>query len=179
MANTTVYIMEAANLFCGDDDPTNSKHLVLEELKLPDLEETFSDHNPGGSLGPSVEWGVGMSKLMPTFKLKGFDMAVLRLFGLGSGERKKYTAYGVVRDKKSGDLIEAKAIMEGRIGKITGDTFTRGGAMSHDYAINEVTHYEFWFNGVEEYYWNFWTNTFRNGAGDQNARANQIMRING
>jgi hypothetical protein len=31
---STIYVMEAANLFCGDDDPTASKHLTLTELQL-------------------------------------------------------------------------------------------------------------------------------------------------
>ena len=35
---STIYVMEAANLFCGDHDPTASKHLTLSELKLPPLQ---------------------------------------------------------------------------------------------------------------------------------------------
>ena len=45
---SSLYILEAANLFCGDHDPTASKHLALQELKLPALEEMTQDHMPGG-----------------------------------------------------------------------------------------------------------------------------------
>ena len=38
---STIYIMEAANLFCGDHDPTASKHLTLTELQLPALQEMY------------------------------------------------------------------------------------------------------------------------------------------
>ena len=36
---SNIYIMEAANLFCGDENPTASKHLTLTELQLPNLQE--------------------------------------------------------------------------------------------------------------------------------------------
>ncbi len=114
---SNIYIMEAANLFVGDHDPKNSKFLTLDELKLPDLQETLVDHTPGGGK-VGVEFAVGVQKLEPTFKLKGWDAPLLRDFGLGTTKRKVFTAYGVVRDKKTGDALEAKAIMEGRLSKV-------------------------------------------------------------
>ena len=67
---STLYVLEAANLFCGDHDPKNSKHLTLQELKLPTLEAEYQDHMPGGSkVGIEIE--VGIKKLEPTFKLVG------------------------------------------------------------------------------------------------------------
>ncbi len=41
---STLYVLEAANLFCGDHDPKNSKHLTLQELKLPSLEADSGPH---------------------------------------------------------------------------------------------------------------------------------------
>ena len=46
---STIYVMEACNLFCGDHDPAASKHLTLAELKLPPLQEIYQDHHAGGS----------------------------------------------------------------------------------------------------------------------------------
>ena len=51
--------------------------------------------------------------------------------------------------------------------------------MTHDYAINEVTHYEVWFDNKEKIYWDFWTNTWRVDGVDQNATTNSILRIIG
>lgn len=173
---SNIYIMEAANLFCGNHDPENSKFLTLEELKLPDLQETLVDHTPGGGkIG--VEFAVGAEKLEPTFKLKGWDMQLLRQFGAGRPGRQPFTAYGVIRDKRSGRAIEAKAIMEGRLSKIAPDAFQRGEAMSHDYSINEVLHYELFFDGKEEMYFDFFTNTVRLGGVDNDPDFNNILRI--
>lgn len=174
MAN--VYIMEAANLFVGDHDPANSKFLTLEELKLPDLQETLVDHQPGGGK-VGVEFAVGIEKLEPTFKLKGWDPVLLRSFGLGSTYRQTFTAYGVIRDKKSGRALEAKAIMEGRLSRVAPDAFQRGETMGHEYAINEVLHYELFFDGDEELYWDFFTNTLRLGGVDPDPDFNSILRI--
>lgn len=175
MANT-IYIMESVNLFCGDDDPTNSKHLTLEEMKFPDLSAIYVDHMPGGApVGIEVE--VGISKLEPTFKLKGFDFPLLRQFGLGSRIKHRYTAYGAIRDKRSGKLLESKGILEARLGKIEGEAIKRGEAAAHDYALNEVTHYELWMDGTREFYWDFWTNTLEIGGTSQTSDSNRILRI--
>lgn len=174
---SNIYIMEAANLFVGSHDTANSKHLTLEELKLPDLQETLVDHNPGGGK-VGVEFAVGVEKLEPTFNLKGWDPVLLRSFGLGSSLRQTFTAYGVIRDKRSGRALEAKAIMEGRLSKISSGAFQRGEAQSHEYSINEVLHYELFFDGAEELYWDFFTNTLRLGGVDPDPAHNSILRIN-
>lgn len=177
MAAGTVFIQIAANLFCGDHDPTKSKHLTLEEMGLPALEEVFQDHNPGGA-PVQVEFGMNVvSKLLPTFKLKGEDPDLAVQFGLGRKVRNVYTSYGVVQDKRTGRNIEAKAIIEARLGKIAPDPFSRGSLKGHDYALNEVMHYEVYFDGVEKYYWDFFLNTWRVDGVDQNADINRIQRI--
>ncbi|HVR54266.1 MAG TPA: phage major tail tube protein [Pseudorhodoferax sp.] len=169
--------MEMANLFCGDHDPQKSKHLTLEELKLPDLQEETTDHTPGGGIG-SIDIAVGgISKLEPTFKLKGWDPLLMREFGIGTSTAKRFTAYGVIRDKKTGRQFEAKAVLEGRLSRIAPDAFTRGDAMGHEYGISEVYHYELFFDGAEEVYFDLWTNTVRIGGEDRFATANRILRI--
>ena len=54
---TTIYTLESANLICGNTGnktaPGISTHLVLQELKLPALEENNVDHSPGGAPIPS------------------------------------------------------------------------------------------------------------------------------
>lgn len=175
MANT-VYIMEAANLFCGDHDPASSKHLTIEEWTLPDLQAMYADFHPGGSF-VAMEFEVGVQKLVSAFKLKGFDPDTMKLFGIGSQLKTIFTGYGLIRDKRTGKAIEAKAIFEGRLGKVTPDAFKRGDAMGHSYSINEVSHYELWFDGAELYYWDFFTNTYRVGGVDQLADVNRILQV--
>jgi uncharacterized protein len=172
----TVFYMEAANLFCGDHDPSSSKHLSLEELKLPDLVGKYADHAAGGS-PVDVEIQVGVEKLQPTFKLKGFDPELVKQFGMGSPTRRVYTAYGVLRDLRTGAAKEGKAIMEGRLGRIAADAFKRGEAMSEDYAINEVMHYELFFDQKELLYWDFFTTEWRVDSQRMNGDTMSILRI--
>ena len=173
---STMYVMEAVNLFVGDDDPTASKHLSIAELKLPDLSETFAEHGPGGGR-VSIEVPVGIEKLEATFKLNAFDPQVMSKFGLGSKMTHNYTAYGSVVDRRTGRAIEAKALIEGRIGKVGSDAFQRGNLQGHEFSISGIMHYELWFDGAEKYYWDFWTNAWRVDGTDENADINRILRI--
>ena len=175
---STVYLMTAANLFVGDHDPTKSKHLTLSELKLPDLQEIFADHHGGGSL-VATEFAVGVSKLEPTFNLAGFDPDLLAEFGLNTRLRNTFTGYGVITDQRTGQELEAKAIIEARLGRVAPDAYTKGELHGHEYAMNSVVHYELWFNGAEKIAWDFFTNTWRVDGKDQNANVNRILRIPG
>ncbi|WP_315773007.1 MULTISPECIES: phage major tail tube protein [unclassified Bradyrhizobium] len=175
MANT-VYVQTAANLFCGDDDPTKSKHLTLEEMRLPSLEENYGEHTPGGAL-IGVEFSLGIKKLEAGFKLKGFDPDLLSQFGLGSKQRNVYTSYGVIVDKRTGRAIESKAIIEARLGRISQDAFQRGQLAGCDYALNEIVSYQLWFDNKEKIAWDFFTNVWRIDGIDQNADENTILRI--
>lgn len=172
----TIYVMEAVNLFAGDHDPTASKHLTITEMQLPNLQEMYQDHHAGGSK-VQIEVAVGIQKLEPTFKLTGWDPDLLVQFGLGSGRTKVFTAYGVIRNKRTGEAIEAKAIIEGRLGKIEAEAFQRGELQAHDYAINEVVHYELWFADREKLYWDFFSTDWRLDGVSQNADERSILRI--
>ena len=173
---STIYIMEAANLFCGDHDPAASRHLTLTELQLPTLQEIYQDHHAGGAR-VQIEIAVGIQKLEPGFKLAGWDPDLLTQFGLGSGRSKVYTAYGVIRSKRTGEAFEAKAVIEGRLGRIEPEAFKRGEMQSHDYAINEVVHYELWFNDQEKLYWDFFSSDWRLGGVSQNEDERRILRL--
>lgn len=175
---STLLILEAANLFCGDHDPTQSKHLTLQELQLPNLQAQYQDHSPGGA-PVSIEVETGINKLEPSFKLVGYDPDVLIQFGVSDTIRRVYTAYGVLTDRRTGRKIELKAIMEGRLGKVEGDAFKRGDLLAHSYAINEMMRYEVWIGGQEKLSWDHWTNMWRVNGVDQWAQQNQILRIPG
>lgn len=173
---STLHVIEAANLFCGDHDAQNSKHLSIQELKLPALQAIYTDHHAGGAR-VQIEVEVGIQKLEPTFKLVGFDPDLLVQFGVGSKIKRIYTAYSQIINRRTGASLELRAVMEGRLGKVEGDAFQRGELQSHDYAINEVTHYELHFNGQEKIYWDFFSNIWRVDGVDENAAQNTILRI--
>lgn len=175
---STVYLMTAANLFVGDHDPTQSKHLTLSELKLPDLQEIFADHHGGGA-NVAVEFAVGVQKLEPTFNLAGFDPDLLTQFGLNTRFRNTFTAYGVITDQRTGKELEAKAIIEARLGRVAPDAFQKGELHGHEYSMNSVVHYELWFNDAEKLAWDFFTGLWRVDGVDQNATHNRILRIPG
>lgn len=172
------FVMEAANLFCGDHDPTASKHLTLSELQLPNLQEIYQDHHAGGSR-VAIEVAVGIQKLEPTFKLSGHDPDLLAMFGLSTRKQQVFTAYGVIRNKRTGAVVQSKAIMRGRLGKIEAEAFKRGELQSHDYAINEVVHYELHFGGKEKIFWDFFSTEWRLDGVDQNGDERRMLGISG
>ena len=174
----TFYLMEAVNLFAGDHDPSNSKHLTLEGFKLPDLQEMFQDHLAGGA-PVQVEFAVGIQKLEPTFKLKGFDPDLLVQFGLGSKKLTRFTGYGVMRDQRTGEAIQSIATIEGRLGKVAPDAYKRGELNGDEYGINQIMHYELTFGGRELIYFDWFTNTMRMNGVEQNAETNQMLGIRG
>lgn len=173
---TPLYIMEAANLFCGDADPSKSKHLTLSELALPPLEEIYQTHHAGGAL-VEIEVPLGVKKIDPSFKLAGWDPDVLSQFGLGSTATNAYTAYGVITDRATGTKVQAKAVMQGRLGKIAPHAFQRGQLQGHDYEIKGVTHYELWFNNQEIFFWNFFSSEWRVNGVSQNATELALLNI--
>ncbi|USQ97238.1 phage major tail tube protein [Caulobacter sp. RL271] len=166
---SSLYFMEAANLFVGDHDPTASLHLVLESLKLPGLEETTQEWTPGGAVA-GVEVGMSvLKKLDAGFKLKGVQPEILTQFGLGSKRRQNFTAYGSIRDKLTGASLQSKAILEARMTKVEADEFKRGELQGYDYALTEVFHYELTIGGREIYYFDFMTSAWRVGGVSQNS----------
>lgn len=159
---------EAANLFVGDHDPSASLHLVLESLKLPDLQEVTQEWSPGGGIGAvDVAMGV-LQKLEAGFKLKGEQPAIMTQFGLGSKRRQNFTAYGSLRDKVTGASVQSKAILEARMTKVAGDEAKRGELKGYDYGLTEIFHYELYQEGVEIFYYDFLTSLWRVNGEAQN-----------
>lgn len=175
----TIYLLEAVNLFMGDHDPSASNHLELEELKLPEPTIKTSEHSPGGGV-MTVDFTMNIiEKLEPTFKLRGFNPERLKQFGLNTPYRGVFTAYGVIRNKRSGQAIEAKAVIEAKLAKIAPDAFKRGDDFGHEYSLMEVVHYELLVAGGEVFSIDFFENTYRVGGVDQFGDVNRILRVPG
>lgn len=174
--SNTIYLLEAANLYMGDHDPNNSKHLQIQELKLPNMQGIYGDHHPGGSRF-GLEMEVGAEKLGASFKFGGVDMDALAQFGLNDRARHTYTAYGDILNKRTGEHSELVAVMEARLGKAEKDNWQRGEFLGTEYELNELVHYELRIGEQEIFYWDFFTNAWRAGGVDQNADTNRILRI--
>lgn len=174
-----LFVHEAVNMFVGDDGPDNSKHMNLESIKLPSLEEVSQTYYPGGGIGEISIGGLGLKKLDVTFKIKGFDPQIMSAFGLSSPVRMPYTVYGVIRDKKGNRAIELKAIIEARLGKIEADELKRGDLSGHDHMLHEIWHYELHWDGREKYFYDFPTSDWRVDGVSRNQDARNILRIPG
>jgi phage tail tube protein FII len=175
MANTLL-ILEAANLFCGDHDPSSSNHLALMNLKLPELGENYNDVTAAGA-PVGIEIDSHIARMEATFNLVGWNPAVQNLIGESRRERQIFTAYGAIRDRKTGKLVEAKGVMQGRLGRSNPTEFSRGQVQNHEHSIRGIVHYEVFLNKVELLYWDFFTSERRVGGVNQNADLNAILRI--
>jgi phage tail tube protein FII len=173
---SNVLTMESANLFAGDHDAATSNHLSLLDLKLPALEESYVDWSPGGGpVGSEVETGI--QKLEATFNLAGWTPEVMTLMAATTRQRQMFTIYGVLNDRRSGTKLEAKSIMQARLGRVNPTNFQRGQLQQHEYSIKSIIHYELYVDEKEIYYWDMFTNEFRVGGVDINFDTNRILRI--
>lgn len=174
---STIYIRELMNIFAGDTGEDRSKHLTLESLKLPGLEEATAEHKPGGGIG-SIEIGsLGLKALTVSFKLKGSDPQTMSLFGINGRVAMPYTIYGVVRDKQTGAAIELKAVVYGRLTKLEPSEFKRGDLDDQDHEIKEISHYEVYWDKKEKFFYDFYSSTWRVDGTDQFATEKAILRI--
>lgn len=152
---STLYIMQMASLFAGDDDPTKAHFVDIEGVKLPDLTEKTKDFMPGGGV---FGLSIGMRMIEPfklTFKLHGLQPDVMSKMGINSPSRRKYTVRGNIVDIRTGEEIGGKAIIEGRLIKTSFSEFKREEGIDMDYEVGEVTHYEMFLGTTEKYYFDF------------------------
>jgi P2 family phage contractile tail tube protein len=176
VAQNTVYVMEKANIFAGDTDPSHSNHLTVSGLKLPGLEQNLVDHAPGGA-PIAIDVPTHITRLESTFNLAGWQPYVMQLIGLTRRANMHFTAYGLIRDRRTSEAIQARCIMFGQLGRVNPTEFRHGDLQHHEYSIRGITHYELYFKDDEIYYWDFFTSTFRIGGEEQNADMNRTLSI--
>jgi len=189
-ANSTIYVMESANIICGDtraggagmSAPGISTHLVLQELKLPAMEENTVDHAPGGA-PVAIEVPTHQNKLEATFNLAGWDPQLMAYIGQNNPYYQRFTAYGLIRDRRTSQALQATAVIEGRLGRVNPTAFSKGNLMSHEYAIKSIVHYHLTMqqkkNGqpFEIYFWDFFTSVRRIGGNDLNRDMIRLLAI--
>jgi len=186
MASNTVYTLESANLICGDIStktaPGISTHLLLQELKLPALEENYVDHTPGGA-AVGIEIPSHINKLEATFNLAGWDPDVMVFLGRETRFHQRFTAYGLIRDRRTSDALQMIAIIEGRLGRVNPTAFSKGNMMHHEYSIKSIVQYQLFMQKVqggmpeEIYCWDFFTSVKRIGGVDLNDDMVRLLAI--
>lgn len=169
-------ILQNVNLYAGNTDPTASNHLVIQELKVPNLEENYVDHVAGGApIGVEVDTHV--MRLEATFKMAGWNQNIFKVFGKNALQENIWSAYGLLRDKRTGAAKQATAIFQGRLGRIAPDNFRRTDLHGHEYSIRGIMHYQLTIQGEEWFYWDFYTNERRVFGVDMNTDINSILHI--
>jgi len=193
MANN-LYTMEAANLVCGDTGagaaPGVSTHLSILELKLPGLEEAYVDVLPGGAT-IGIEVPMHINRLESTFNLAGWQPDVMTMIGRSERRLQVFTAYGLIRERRTGAALQAMAVLWGRLGRANPTNFRKGDLMAHEFSIRSITHYELYMQQNqtvgdtgpnprqlrEIYYWDFFTSERRIDGVDRNAEMVNILAI--
>lgn len=184
----STYTMESVNLICGDagdgPNPGVSVHLVIRELKLPALEENMVEHTAGGAW-VQIEIPMFVNKLESTFNLAGFQPDVMRLFGTNSRVLQSYTAYGLIRDRATGQALQARAHMSGRLSRVNPTNFRKNDLQDIEYRIGSIVHYELAMAEtagtelVPIYKWDFFTSDFYVGDRNINEEMINILAIPG
>ena len=154
-------VNHAFNLFVGDAGPDNTKHLIIKNLKLPDMEELTQAHHSGGSWGGIEVGGLGMKELMCQFKLTGWDVQTMSQFGINNRVMYPFTAYGNAMSKATGRNIPIKTVMKGRLVSIKRPEMKRGELLEVDHEIKEILHYEEYHDNQEKYWWDWQSTVWR------------------
>jgi len=171
----TLFNMDSANLFVGDDDPSNSQFLTLKNIKVPSITEKTKEHTGGGA-SASIELATGIIEAPTlTFGLEGFNPDVMTRVLQQS--RLKYTVRGNIRDVRSHEEIPLRAIVQGKMTKYEPSQFEKDSGMSSDYEIKEIVFYHLFFNNQEKIYFDYFAGPAGlriNGIPVQQARARNL-----
>ena len=173
----TLYVMEAANIFAGDHDPSASNHIAIQTLKLPGLENNYVDHAPGGS-PMAIEIDTHLNRLEATFNLAGWTPHVAVLLRQWDQKMRTFTARGVIRDRRTGEALQGMAIMEGSLGRVNPTDFRRGDLFAHEYSIRGITSYELTIAGNQLFKFSFFDGQYIIGGRDTNGAELAMLGLN-
>lgn len=150
---STIYNLDSANLFTGDDKPNQSEYLRIESIKFPVLEEVAQEFKPGGGV---MAIDLGMKNIKPLtlgFKLFGLQPSNLNRFV--KDEKDHYTIRGNLFDVHKQEDLPVVCVVFGRMTKVDMGEFKKEDGVSSDYEIKEVTKYKLHVNKDEKYYFDF------------------------
>jgi hypothetical protein len=175
---SSLFIWEAGTIFVGSGGGDADKGLIVNNIKISDLDELTQDFHPGGSYGAIEIGGLGNKAFNLSFKVKGIDPQSMSQFGVNGVAQNFYSIYGGVRNKNGNIPVEYKAIIQARMVKVGNDEYKRGDLVGQDFELKEVTHMEIYFNQAEKYFWDFFGRIWRVDGVNQNDM-NAILRVAG
>src|ERR1700736_3550593 len=113
MSATSLLVLEAANIFVGDD-PTASNHLVLKNVKFLTVEKSYVDFMPGGAI-LGIEIDTHFNKFEVTFSLAGWSPQAMSQVGIWSRASQQFSIYGMLRDRLSGGTQRVEGYVFGQL----------------------------------------------------------------
>lgn len=162
MAGQYPYILEACDVRRADQ-PETSRARIIDTMALPALTRKTTDHTAGGGVGTINYSWPQIDAPEPKFGTAGFDLDVLKKYGLAAGTNDRWVFAGSVRVPKKGELA-LRAIIEGVINSWEPDEFSVGNLLKCNHTIVEVTHYELTIDREEMFYWDADENEARSGG---------------
>lgn len=178
---TPLLTMEAANIYCGvnqPDDITNSNHLRLSDVKLPGWDEQYVDHRPTG--GPvAIEIETIFARLQCDFTLAGWTSQVATILGQWGSDVNQFWVFGALRDRVSGQVLQGIASIYGRLGRADPQLWRRGDTAQWAYSIRGITKYTLTIKEDQTpmYEWDYYNNVFNIGGNSVVADINAALNL--
>ena len=170
-------LMTRVNLFC-DAHPDVSRHLTIEELSLPELEEEYQTHQPGGAR-VDIEIETGIKPFEMGFNAKGTDLDLMSQWGLAGGKISTFTARGKMVDDEDGSITAAVAVITGRLARVKPNSFKRSEVHGYEYGIKGVRSYRLEIGDKVPIDFHAATNRMVINGVDTNAEENAALGIVG
>lgn len=180
-SNTPLLTMEAANIYCGVNQPndiSNSNHLRLADVKLPGMDEQYVDHRGAGA-PVAIEIDTMFARLQCDFTLAGWTSQVATLLAQWGSDVNQYWVFGALRDRVSGTVMQGIASIYGRLGRADPQLWRRGDVAHWAYSIRGITKYKLLINEDQTpmYEWDYYNNIFNVGGTSIAADINAALNI--
>jgi P2 family phage contractile tail tube protein len=171
--------MEAANIFCGVEapsDPTQSNHLRLTDIKLPGMDEQYVDHRGAGA-PVAIEIDTVFARLECTFTLAGWSTDVAALIGQWGSAANQFWVFGALRDRVTGNVLQGQAKIYGRLGRADPQQWRRGDVSHWAYALRGITRYNLSVGAESVYEFDYYNNIFNIAGNPVTFAVNQALNL--
>lgn len=177
MANTLL-TMDSANMFVGASptDANASLNLKITEVKLPAFDEGFVDHRALGA-PLAIEINTIFNRLESTFQILGVDISVYTKIAPFQDVDQWFFIYGILKDRVTGDVSQAAAVMKGRLARVDPQLYRRNDTLHTGFAIRGITQYDLTIAGIPVYRWDFFANSLIVGTRNVTSVTNQLLNI--
>lgn len=167
-SSTPLLTMEAANIYCGVNQPEDisiSNHLRLTDIKLPGWDEQYVDHRGTGA-PVGIEIDTVFARLQCDFTLAGWSPQVSTLIAQWGLDVNQFWLFGALRDRVSGQVLQGVASIYGRLGRADPQLWRRGDVAHWAYSIRSITRYKLMIteDQVPMYEWDYFNSVFNIGG---------------